>query len=201
VTAAIAGRRLTYQLGAPGRHIALDSLVVLLTARAFGLDLDDAAASLATFEVPAGRGRRFELHAADGPFALIDESYNANPASVGAALALVGGLKAGRRIAVLGDMLELGPLGPALHAALAEDVLKNRIDLVFAAGPLMKSLFDALPEDRRGAWHETAAALEESVLAAVRPGDLVIVKGSNASRMSAIVVALKFRYSGETGRP
>jgi UDP-N-acetylmuramoyl-tripeptide--D-alanyl-D-alanine ligase len=200
-TAAIAGRELTYQLGAPGRHIALDLLAVLLTAQAFGLDLDAAAASLATFEVPVGRGRHFELHADTGPFTLFDESYNANPASVGAALALVGSLKAERRIAVLGDMLELGPSSPALHAALAEDILTNRIDLVFAAGPLMKNLFDALPEDRRGAWHETAAALEESVLAAVRPGDLVIVKGSNASRMSAIVTALKSRYSGETGSP
>jgi UDP-N-acetylmuramoyl-tripeptide--D-alanyl-D-alanine ligase len=201
VTAQIGRRDVTYQVGAPGRHVAVNSLAVLLTALAFGLDLNDAAASLATFEVPAGRGRHFVLMADGAPFTLLDESYNANPASVGAALALVGGLKAERRIAVLGDMLELGSLGPALHAALAEDILKNRIDLVFAAGPLMKNLFDALPQDRRGAWREIAAELEESVLAAVRPGDLILVKGSNASRMSAIVAALKSRYSGETDSP
>lgn len=95
-------------------------------------------------------------------------------------------------------MLELGTLGPALHAALAEDILANRIDLVFTAGPLMKSLFAALPPETRGIWRENAAELEDSVAAAVRAGDLVIVKGSNASRMSAIVAALKTRYSGET---
>ncbi|MEI9915995.1 MAG: hypothetical protein WDN29_09440 [Methylovirgula sp.] len=132
---------------------------------------------------------------------MLDESYNANPASVGAALALVGSLKAERRIAVLGDMLELGPLGPSLHAALAEDILTHRIDVVFAAGPLMKNLFNALPQDRRGAWCESAASLEDIVLAAVSAGDLVIVKGSNASKMSAIVAALKTRYSGETASP
>src|ERR1700744_2015998 len=150
VTARVAGREVTYRLGAPGRHVAMNSLAVLLTAQAFGLDLDEAANSLATFEVPAGRGRRFVLRAKDGPFTLLDESYNANPASVGAALALVGGLKAERRIAVLGDMLELGHLGPSLHAALAEDVSTHHIDLVFAAGPLMRNLFNALPQDRRG---------------------------------------------------
>jgi len=198
VTARIDERQIVYRLGAPGRHVALDSLAVLLTAQAFGLDLEAAAHSLATFEVPAGRGRRFVLKAADGPFTLIDESYNANPASVGAALALLGSLTAGRRIAILGDMLELGTLGPALHAALAEDILANRIDLVFTAGPLMKSLFLALPPERRGVWRENAAELEDIVAAAVRTGDLVIVKGSNASRMSAIVAALKTRYSGET---
>ena len=199
VTAQIAGRELTFRLGAPGRHVALDSLAVLLTAQAFGLDLGQAAKSLADFEVPAGRGRRFALAAADGPFTLLDESYNANPASVGAALALVGSLPAARRIAVLGDMLELGPQGPELHAALARDVANNKIDLVFAAGPLMKQLFDALPDEKKGAWCETAAALEAIVLTAVRAGDLVIVKGSNASRMSAIVAALKTRFSVATG--
>ncbi len=199
VTARIAGRDLTYRLGAPGRHVALDSLAVLLAAQAFGLDLRQAAESLASFEVPAGRGRRFGLEAEDGPFTLLDESYNANPASTGAALALVGSLPAARRIAVLGDMLELGSQGAELHAALARDIANNNIDLVFAAGPLMKHLFDALPQERKGAWRDSAAELEAFVLAAVRAGDLVIVKGSNASRMSAIVAALKARYSAETG--
>ncbi len=115
------------------------------------------------------------------------------------ALALVGSLPAGRRIAVLGDMLELGSQGAELHAALKRDVANNNIDLVFAAGPLMKHLFDALPIERQGAWRDSAAELEDIVLAAVRAGDLVIVKGSNASRMSAIVAALKGRYSAESG--
>ena len=101
---------------------------------------------------------------------------------------------AGRRIAVLGEMLELGANGPRLHAGLAADVEKNRIDLVFAAGPLMKHLFDELPEAAKGAWQSSTAALEPLVVAAVRAGDAVIVKGSNASRMHAIVATLKTRY-------
>jgi UDP-N-acetylmuramoyl-tripeptide--D-alanyl-D-alanine ligase len=195
VTARIAGRYLTYKIGAPGRHLAVDSLAVLLAAQALGLDPEEAAQMLAAFEVPAGRGRRFTLQTKDGPFMLIDESYNANPASTRAALALLGALPvAGRRIAVLGDMLELGANGPRLHADLAADVDKNRVDLIFAAGPLMKHLFDELPETAKGAWQSNAAALEPLVVAAVRAGDTVIVKGSNASRMHAIVATLKTRY-------
>ncbi len=195
VTARVAGRYLTYKIGAPGRHLAVDSLAVLLAAQALGLDPQEAAQALGTFDVPAGRGRRFTLQTKDGPFMLIDESYNANPASTRAALALLGALPvAGRRIAVLGDMLELGVDAAQLHAGLAADVDKNRVDLVFAAGPLMKHLFDALPEPAKGAWQSSAAALEPSVVAAVRPGDVVIVKGSNASRMHAIVATLKTRY-------
>ena len=197
VTAHIAGRDLTYRLGAPGRHLAVNSLAVLLAAQALGLDLEGAAQALAGFEVPAGRGRRFVLQAKGGPFTLIDESYNANPASMRTALALTETLPAaGRRIAVLGDMLELGTQAPELHAGLAADVAKNRIDLVFAAGPLMKHLFDTLPGPVQGAWQPTAAALEPIVVAAVRAGDMVIVKGSNASRMHAIVATLKSRYHG-----
>jgi UDP-N-acetylmuramoyl-tripeptide--D-alanyl-D-alanine ligase len=195
VTARIAGRYLTYKIGAPGRHLAVDSLAVLLAAQALGVDPEAAAPALAAFEAPAGRGRRFTLQTQNGPFLLIDESYNANPASTRAALALMGALPiAGRRIAVLGEMLELGANGPRLHAGLAADVEKNRIDLVFAAGPLMKHLFDELPEAAKGAWQSSTAALEPLVVAAVRAGDAVIVKGSNASRMHAIVATLKTRY-------
>ncbi len=197
VAARVSGRDLTYRLGAPGRHLAINSLAVLLAAQALGLDLEGAAEALAGFEVPVGRGRRFVLQAKDGPFTLIDESYNANPASIRTALALTDTLPgASRRIAVLGDMLELGTKAPELHAGLAADVAKNHIDLVFAAGPLMKHLFDALPGSVKGAWQPSAAALEPMVVAAVRAGDMVIVKGSNASRMHAIVATLKSRYHG-----
>jgi UDP-N-acetylmuramoyl-tripeptide--D-alanyl-D-alanine ligase len=197
VTARIAGRYVTYKIGAPGRHLAIDSLAVLLAAQALGLGPEEAAKGLAEFEVPAGRGRQFTLQAEGGPFTLIDESYNANPASMSAALALLGTLPAaGRRIAVLGDMLELGAKGPRLHAALVEDVVKYDIDLVFAAGPLMKYLFDELPYAVRGAWQSSAGALEPLVTATVRPGDTLLVKGSNASLMHAIVVTLKSRYHG-----
>ena len=129
---------------------------------------------------------------------LIDESYNANPTSMRAALALLGQVPMqglGRRIAVLGDMLELGPEGAALHAELAEAVLANAIDQVYCAGPLMKSLWDALPSERRGGYAENAAALEVEVLGAITAGDAVMVKGSLGSRMGPIVKALKRRAS------
>jgi UDP-N-acetylmuramoyl-tripeptide--D-alanyl-D-alanine ligase len=194
VQAEVCGHRLTYRLGAPGRHLAMNSLAVLLTAKAFGVELELAGGTLAFFSAQAGRGERLRLSAKNGPFTLIDESYNANPASVRAAIALAGALPLpgdGRRIAILGDMLELGNNGAAMHAELAGDAVANHIDLVFAAGPLMKHLFEALPGHMQGAWCDRASDLAAVVVAAVQSGDIVVVKGSNASRMSAIVDALK----------
>ncbi|HEY4848196.1 MAG TPA: UDP-N-acetylmuramoylalanyl-D-glutamyl-2,6-diaminopimelate--D-alanyl-D-alanine ligase [Methylocella sp.] len=200
VQAEVCGQRLTYRLGAPGHHLAMNSLAVLLTAKAFGVDLELAAGTLAFFSAQPGRGERLRLSAKNGPFTLIDESYNANPASVRAAIALAGALPlpgTGRRIAVLGDMLELGDNGAAMHAELAGDAVANHIDLVFAAGPLMKHLFEALPGHLQGAWCDRASDLATVVVAAVQSGDMVIVKGSNASRMSAIVDALKENATAE----
>ena len=115
-----------------------------------------------------------------------------------AALALLGqapvGAK-GRRIAVLGDMLELGPQGPQLHSALAPAVVENAVDLVFCSGPLMRSLWEALPSERRGGYAEASTALEADVLGAVRAGDAVMVKGSLGSKMGPIVKALTREYS------
>jgi UDP-N-acetylmuramoyl-tripeptide--D-alanyl-D-alanine ligase len=99
----------------------------------------------------------------------------------------------GRRIAVLGDMLELGPEGATLHAALSDAVVENGIDLVYCAGLLMKSLWDALPSERRGGYADTSASLEPHVLGAIAAGDAVMVKGSLGSRMGPIVKALKRR--------
>ena len=122
---------------------------------------------------------------------VIDESYNANPASMAAALALLGAVKT-RKIAVLGDMLEMGPGDH--HAALAEPVAAANTDLVFAAGREMKALWDALPEKRRGAYAENSTALAPTLLKALRAGDTVLVKGSNGAKMSVIVEALKKRH-------
>ena len=196
VEAEICGQPLSYRLGVPGRHFAMNALAVLLAATAFGVDLEVAAGTLAFSSPQPGRGERLLLPAEGGPYTLIDESYNANPASMRAALALVGALPLrdkGRRIAILGDMLELGRDGAAMHAELARDVAANHIDLVFAAGPLTKHLFEALPGQLQGAWRDRASDLVPIVGAVVQSGDMVIVKGSNASRMSAIVDALKQR--------
>ena len=196
--ASILGVDVTYKIGAPGRHIVLNSLAVLAAASLVGADLALAALGLATLEPPAGRGQRIVLGLTGGGEAiLIDESYNANPASMRAALALLGQTpvgRQGRRIAVLGDMLELGPAGRELHRGLVEPILTHGIDLVFCAGPLMLALWEALPSERRGGYAETAAALETQVISAIRAGDAVMVKGSLGSKMGPIVKALARRF-------
>jgi UDP-N-acetylmuramoyl-tripeptide--D-alanyl-D-alanine ligase len=198
VQADILGHDVTYKLGAPGRHMVDNSLGVLAAASLLGADLALAALALADLKAPVGRGERMALDVPGGSLLLIDESYNANPTSMRAALALLGQVPMeglGRRIAVLGDMLELGPEGATLHAELAEAVLVNAIDLVYCAGPLMQSLWDALPSERRGGYAEDAAALEPQVLAAVGAGDAVMIKGSLGSRMGPVVTALKRRFT------
>jgi len=197
VRANILGADVTYKLGAPGRHVVMNSLAVLAAASLVGADLAVAALALVSLAAPVGRGRRATLALPGGDAILIDESYNANPASMRAALALLGQTPvagAGRRIAVMGDMLELGTHGPDLHRALAEPIIAHAVDLVFCAGPLMHDLWQALPSERRGAYAETAAALEPRVVAAVRAGDAVMIKGSLGSRMGPIVKALERRY-------
>ena len=146
-----------------------------------------------------GRGRRHILRHPNGPITLIDESYNANPASMAAAINVLGQAEIGprgRRIAVLGDMLELGPSSPALHRALSDVVKTNNIDLVYCCGPLMRNLWDALSPGKRGGYAENAAALESQVVGAIRAGDAIMVKGSLGSKMKTIVSALERRFPG-----
>lgn len=193
----VMGRPVTYKLGSPGKHIVLNSLAVLAAAEALGADLALAALALADLVPPSGRGARQVLHAPAGPFTLIDESYNGNPASMRAAIENLGRMPVagrGRRIAVLGDMLELGETAPELHKGLADAVTGNGIDLVFACGPLMRTLYDALPSHRRGAYAAQASSLEPYVLDAVRAGDVVTVKGSLGTRMGPIVKAMTARF-------
>jgi UDP-N-acetylmuramoyl-tripeptide--D-alanyl-D-alanine ligase len=197
IEAVILGTALTYKLGAPGRHLVNNSLAVLAAAELVGADLALAALALAELKPVSGRGAPIEIELPGGPALVIDESYNANPASVDAALALLGQAPVGphgRRIAVLGDMLELGPKGRALHRALVEPVLANAVDLVFCCGPLMQVLWQALPASRRGGYADNSAALEAQVLPAIRAGDVVMVKGSLGSRMAPIVKALQRAY-------
>ncbi len=191
------GQAVTYQLGTPGRHTALNSLAVVAAVQALGADLALAALSLAQLRPPAGRGARTMLRIGDGEALLVDESYNANPASIRAALSTLAGVEtAGRRIAVLGDMMELGTDAPALHRDLAAAIEEHGIDLVLTAGPLMQELFEALPASRRAAARPSSAELVDPLLDLLRPGDAVVVKGSNSTRMGRIVEALKARYGG-----
>ncbi len=203
VDAMVMGQPVTYKLGTAGRHTALNSLGVMAVIHALGADLAEAALSLAGLAPPVGRGERTALEIDGGTAYLVDESYNANPASVRAAIATLAGIETGprgRRIAVLGDMLELGAASPDLHRGLAEAIEAARIDLVFASGPLMRNLFEALPVSRRGGVADTAADLIEPLTRNLRSGDAVMVKGSNGSRMGRIVEVLKARYAVDPAR-
>ncbi len=200
VHANILGHDVTYKLGMPGRHMAMNSLAVLAAASLAGADLARAALSLSQIEPAAGRGVRRALEVANGEATLIDESYNANPASMAAALQVLGRAAVGphgRRIAVLGDMLELGPTSAALHRGLNEAIKANHIDLVYCCGPQMRNLWDALSPGKRGGYAESAAALEAQAVAAIRAGDTIMIKGSLGSKMKTIVNALERRFPGK----
>ncbi len=197
VQAKILGADVTYKLGAPGKHLVLNSLSVLAAVALVGADLALAALALNNLRAVVGRGARTTLRVPGGSALLIDESYNANPASMRAAIALLGQApvgKLGRRIAVLGDMLELGDQAAALHRALGEAIETASIDLVFCSGPFMRRLWEALPSGRQGGYAETAAGLEPAVLDAIRDGDAVMVKGSLGSKMGPIVKALERQF-------
>ncbi len=202
VTAHVLGRDLTFELGAPGAHMAQNALGALLVAEALGADLEACAGALELFSPQKGRGERFSVPTPDGPAIIIDESYNANPASMRAALALLAAAKPGpkgRRIAVIGDMLELGPKAAAMHAELAADLSANNVDLLFGAGPLTRTLFEAAPASMRAAWTERSSELTEEVARTLRGGDIAMIKGSNGSRMGPLVAALRDRFANGPG--
>jgi UDP-N-acetylmuramoyl-tripeptide--D-alanyl-D-alanine ligase len=201
VEADILGDKLRYRIGAPGMHLVQNSLAVLAAAKLAGADLKAAGHALASWQAPAGRGERILLGGEDGRIAVIDESYNANPASMRAALATLGLTPRSeypRRIAVLGDMLELGGLGPKLHQELAPVIEEADVDVVLACGEMMRGLYESLPEGRKGAYAKTAAELEPILLAGIEPGDVVMIKGSFGSRMAPLVEALQ-RHFKATG--
>ncbi|TWT06079.1 UDP-N-acetylmuramoyl-tripeptide--D-alanyl-D-alanine ligase [Reyranella sp. CPCC 100927] len=193
VTALAQGRELRYRLGAPGRHWVLNSLAVLAASAALGVDVDAAAAALAGVAAPVGRGARRRVSLADGSVELIDESYNASPPSVRAMLALLAAARpgpGGRRLLVLGDMLELGADSEAMHVALAPAVEASGADLVFTAGVGMGALHRALPPRLRAAHAPDSSRLAQRVVEALQAGDVVAVKGSLGSKMKVIVEAI-----------
>lgn len=202
VTARLYGQALDFPILQTGFHWGLNSMAVLAMLHALDVTLEDSLTALGAFEPLAGRGAERQISLAGGAFTLIDESYNANPISMVAAISSLGARKTeGRRIVALTDMLELGGQAEAFHRALAEPLEAAKVDLVFCAGPLMKSLWDALPSTRRGGYAESAAQIGQQVAQAVEPGDVVMVKGSNGSRAGAITAALveAGRSQGERG--
>lgn len=193
VRATVAGSTLGFRLPIPGRHWVINALAVLAAAEAANADLRRAAEALAGLEALPGRGRRREIAWRGGTLTLIDESYNASPASMRAALAVLAGMgpgKGGRRIAVLGDMLELGPSSERLHRELLDPLDAAQVDRVFLIGEVMASLFEALPEQQRGGLWRSAEQAVPALLSFLAPGDIVTVKGSRGVRVGHIVERL-----------
>ena len=186
------GDAISYRVDQPGVHWAYNSLAVLATADALGADMKKAAADLATLPSLPGRGAVHVIPWGDGTIRLIDDSYNANPESMSAALKTLGNMQpdGGRRVAIIGDMLEMGDTSRAAHAGLKDHIEKNDIDAVFMAGPEMSALADVLDADRIGATADSAVALLPAVLSGLRAGDVVTVKASNGTGLGRIVAAL-----------
>lgn len=189
VTLRVNARIVRFRMAAPGRHMAMNAAAAVAAAEALGVPAERAAIALADFAPVGGRGARREIAVAGGTALLIDESYNASGASVRAGLAVLGQQTAARRVAVLGDMLELGDIAVAEHVGLASAVASST-HLLFTCGPLMQTLAESVPSHIRGAHAPDSATLAPLVAAALRPGDAVLVKGSLGSRMKRVVSAL-----------
>jgi UDP-N-acetylmuramoyl-tripeptide--D-alanyl-D-alanine ligase len=198
------GEDYLFKLSVPGRHFAMNAVGVLAVVSALGADPVAASLDIAAWVPPAGRGTREIIvtdMANDGEsLELLDDAFNANPTSLAASLEVlaasaptdnVGRIVKGRRVAILGDMLELGTDEAAMHRAIAENVHLQTLDLIHCAGPLMRHLWEALPEKQRGRWAETAAELVSEVSRLVDAGDVVLVKGSKGSKVSVIVDAIR----------
>lgn len=191
VSMVLRGETIRFPILQTGVHWGPNSLCVLLMLEALGVSRDIALQALAGFEPIEGRGAEKTVRIEGGTFTLVDESYNANPVSMQAALRTLGARKvAGRRIAVLTDMLELGEASARFHAELAGPLDAAKVDRVFLAGVHMKSLWEALPPTRRGGYAEVTETLTTQLAAEIRPGDVVMVKGSNGSRAGVAAAAL-----------
>jgi UDP-N-acetylmuramoyl-tripeptide--D-alanyl-D-alanine ligase len=201
----IGGETLEVALGAPGRHIAENALAALGVVRIVGADMQKAIEALATLKPEKGRGKRHRLSIGVGSFTLIDESYNANPASMRAAIALLAASEPtgrGRRIAVLGDMLEMGEYAQKVHTDLAVPLLAAGIEHVWLAGAEIAALKESLPESVHVEYRENTGELTDYVLNSVAPGDVLMVKSSLGIGFGKIVAALldKFPPFADTQR-
>ena len=203
VWAQVSGAEVLFKVRSPGRHFAANGLGALAVAGALGLDPVIAATDLGQWAPPPGRGSRERIIldlVDEAGFDLYDDAFNANPASMAAALDVligaepehgVGSLGRGRRIAVLGDMLELGPTEAVLHRAIADHPGLATVNLIHCVGPRMKTLWQALPRAQRGLWVATASALLPHARSLIDAGDVVLVKGSKGIKVSAVVDALR----------
>jgi len=204
VQAALEGTKSLFKIGAPGRHFVMNALATLAAVRALGLDTDVAASDLGGWAPPAGRGTRetivLDQVEDDLTIDLIDDAFNANPASMAASLEMlaaarpvdgIGRVARGRRIAVLGDMLELGPTEMAIHAEIADLSSMKEIEQVHCVGPRMRALWEAMAGPQRGIHVATAEDMLHRVHALFDAGDVVLVKGSKGSRVSLVVDGIR----------
>jgi UDP-N-acetylmuramoyl-tripeptide--D-alanyl-D-alanine ligase len=194
VEAAVCGKILRFRVPVPGRHWVMNALAVLAAAQAAGAAVDRAAAALAELQPLPGRGRRDELAWHGGILTVIDESYNASPAAMRAALAVLAATEPGagaRRVAVLGDMLELGDASERLHRELAEPLAAAEVDRVFLIGDAMAVLQEVLPEEKQGGLWRSPEEAMPALLRFLKPGDVVTIKGSRGVRVSRIVELLR----------
>lgn len=204
VEAAIGGETLAFDMGLAGKHQAVNALAVLSGVAALSCDVRAAARDLGTAHAIKGRGQREEISLGDGKLLLIDESYNASPAAMRAALGVLAGIapgSQGRRIAILGDMRELGKEGPALHLGLKDAVVAAGVDRFYGVGPLMAGLYSSLPQEIQGRHAAESIAMVAPVSAELRAGDIVLVKGSLGTRMAPIVEAIRAMDINAAARP
>jgi UDP-N-acetylmuramoyl-tripeptide--D-alanyl-D-alanine ligase len=198
IEASIDGVLLSYRLPVVGEHWAVNSLAVLGVIKALGLDVVKASKAFLHMILPEGRGVQHQVLTQQGEIIIIDESYNAGPDSMRAALKVLGAMKPqgkGRRVAVLGDMRELGAQAKEIHESLANDLMTNQVDLIFTCGEQMGHLYASIPEQMRGDHALQPADLIPAVLHCVQPGDIFMIKGSKGQyahrgRMYAFVEAL-----------
>jgi UDP-N-acetylmuramoyl-tripeptide--D-alanyl-D-alanine ligase len=208
--ASLMGAPILFKVRTAGRHFANNALGVFAVAMVLGGDPAVIACDLGQWSPPKGRGQSEKVFLDPvepaAYFDLIDDAFNANPDSMDAALEVlaasvprdgIGRLYAGRRIAILGDMLELGPTETDLHRAIGAHPALAAVDIVHCVGPRMRALWSTLPTGKRGEWHETAAELAGRAHHLADAGDVILVKGSKGSKVSLVVDGLrKLRHPG-----
>lgn len=184
-------------LGVHGRHMIANAVAALAVSELSGEGVSVAIAALEKFGAPEGRGETTRLGPADKPLLLVDESYNANLASMAAAMDVYAGIKApgGKKVLILGDMLELGPQGPALHASLKDAAIKTNSDAIFLVGSSMEALRDALGEAYVTGYATKVDEIADSILSSLAHGDAVMVKGSNGVRLGSLVARIREKFA------
>ncbi|WP_170548054.1 UDP-N-acetylmuramoyl-tripeptide--D-alanyl-D-alanine ligase [Ruegeria atlantica] len=200
--AVVGDATITYDVQSAGTHFAINALGALAACVEMGVDLDEAIAGLRQWSPVKGRGVREVLPlAAGGQIELLDDSYNANPTSMEAALDVLAAAEGTRRVAFLGDMKELGTQEIAMHSGMADVAAMAQVDQVHCIGPLMKALHAALPEGKRGLWSETSTEMAAHLPDLIRAGDTVLAKGSLSMALAQIVDGLRKMGQGSALDP